>query len=188
MFLVFLHTNHWRQQKPSYQLAWHFLTRMRKLQNFIRLRMWMNLGHTLVTIKGTLIGHRMGMNWGHTLVTINTTWFKSLYCCVDIGDLFFSYLCFFIYLSRSKSGSRSRSQSSSRWVNLFMFKLKQMWVVGMMKCKVFYCIQVNVFLLAKCHILLYNLLWSCLKFFNKKFRFMMCGIINENVKSKTSYL
>jgi hypothetical protein len=37
-----------------------------------------------------LIWLRMGMKPGHTLVTINALWFKILYCCVDVGDLFFS--------------------------------------------------------------------------------------------------
>ena len=59
-----------------------------------------------------------------------------------------------------------------------------MWVLGMCNFKIFYCIQDNVLLLAKCHISLYNLLRSCLNFCNKKFRLMMCGTINENVKTK----
>ena len=33
----------------------------------------MSWGHTLVSVKGTLICIRMGMNWGHTLVTVKGT-------------------------------------------------------------------------------------------------------------------
>ena len=32
----------------------------------------MNLGHTLVTVKGTVIWLRMGVNRGHMIVTVNT--------------------------------------------------------------------------------------------------------------------
>ena len=72
---------------------------------------------------------------------------------------FHTYAFVFTYPGANLVVGRGHNHQVGKLI-FFVFKLKQMWVLGMCNCKIFYCIQVNVLLLANCHISLNNLLRS----------------------------